>query len=157
MDEVGARESKPVLEGVPQAPTLDEHARHCEADEREPGERDEVDAREDEHARGGERQEGDRADKERSPSSVPRIGRERHRPDVAERERERPDDDPVPDARSAVEERGPDREGGRRDPEPEAAPEPVPVELDRVGDQLADGPLGRRNLGHWLRHARDRI
>jgi hypothetical protein len=24
----------------------------------------------------------------------------------------------------------------------------VPVELDRVGDQLADGPLGRRNLGH---------
>jgi hypothetical protein len=33
----------------------------------------------------------------------------------------------------------------------------VPVELDRVGDQLADRPLGRRNLGHWLRHARDRI
>jgi len=33
----------------------------------------------------------------------------------------------------------------------------VPVELDRVGDQLADGPFGGRNLGHWLRHARDRI
>jgi hypothetical protein len=31
----------------------------------------------------------------------------------------------------------------------------VPVEPDRVGDQLADGPLGRRN--GWLRHARDRI
>ena len=118
MDEVGARKSKPVLEGVPQAPTLDEHARHGEADEREPGERDEVDAREDEHARRGERQEGDRAHEERSPSCVSRIGRERHRPDVAERERERPDDDPVPDPRTAVEERGPDRKGGRRIPSP---------------------------------------
>ena len=157
MDEVGARESKPVLEGVPQAPTLDEHARHCEADEREPGERDEVDAREDEHARGCERQEGDRADEERSPSCVSRTGRHVHGPDVAERERERPDNEPVPDPRTAVEERGPDREGGRRDSEAKPAPEPVPVELDRVGDQLADCPLGRGNLSRWLRHARDRI
>ena len=157
MDEVGARESKPVLEGVPQAPTLDEHARHCEAYQREPGERDEVDAREDEHARGGERQERDRAHKERSPSCVSRIGRERHRPDVAERERERPDDDPPTDARAAVEERSPDREGGRRNPEPQPEPEPVPVELDRVGDQLPHGPLGWGDLGHWLRHVRDRI
>ena len=68
MDEVGAREPEPVLESVPQAPTLDEHARHGEADEREPGERDEVDAREDEHARRGERQESDRARKERPTS-----------------------------------------------------------------------------------------
>ena len=50
MDEVGASEPEPVLESVPQAPPLDEHARHCEADEREPGERDEVDAGKDEHA-----------------------------------------------------------------------------------------------------------
>ena len=157
MDEVGARESKPVLEGVPQAPTLDEHARHCEADEREPGERDEVDPGEDEDARGSERQEGDCTHKERSLSCVSRIGRERHRPHVAERERERPDDEPVRDPRAAVEERSSDREGGRRDPEPEPSPEPVPVEPDRVGNQLADRPLGRGNLGYWLRHARDRI
>ena len=143
MDEVGARESKPVLEGVPQAPTLDEHARHCEADEREPGERDEVDAGKDEHARGGKRQESDRACKERSTSSVSRTGCDRHRPDVAERECERPDDEPIPVKAAAVEERGPDRKGGRRNPEPEPAPEPVPVQLDRVADQLADGPLGR--------------
>jgi len=142
MDEVGASEPEPVLESVPQAPSLDEDARHCEADEREPGERDEVDAGEDEHARGGKRQEGDRARKERSPSSVSRPGRDRHRPDVAERERQRPDDEPVPDPRAAVEERCADREGGRRDPEPEPEPEPVSVQLDRVADQLADGPLG---------------
>ena len=157
MDEVGAREAEPVLESVPQAPALDEHARHCEAEEREPGEREEVNPCEDQHARGGERQEGDRARKERSPSCVSRTGCDLHRPDVAERERERPDDEPVPDAGAAVEERGPDREGGRRDPEAEPAPEPVAVELDRVGDQLSDGPLGRGNVGRWLRHARDRI
>ena len=157
MHEVGAREPEPVLESIPQAPTLDEHARHCEADEREPAERDEIDPGEDEHARGGERQEGDRADEEGSPSCVSRVGRERHRPDVAERERERPDDERVPDPHVAVEERGPDREGCRRDPEPEPAPEPVAVELDRIADQLADRPLGRRNIGYRLRHVRDRI
>jgi hypothetical protein len=155
--EVGAREPEPVLERVPQASSLDEDARHREPDEREPGERDEVDAGEDEHARRGERQEGDRADEARPTSRVPRIGRDSHGPHVAERERERPEDDPVPDTHTSVEERGADREGRRRDPEPEPAPEPVPVELDRVGDQLADGPLGRRNLRRWLRHARDRI
>ncbi len=157
MDEVGPREPEPVLEGVPDAPTLDEDARHGEAEEREPGERDEVDASEDEHPRGGERQEGDRADEERSASCIRRLGRELHCPDVAERERERPENDAVADPRATVEERGPDREGSRRDPESEPAPEPVPVEPDRVGDQLADGALGRRNLHWWLRHARDRI
>ena len=157
MDEVGAGELEPVAESPAQAPALDEHGRHGEADEREPGERDEIDAGENEHARGGERKEGDRARKERSPSCVSRTGRERDRPDVAERERKGPDDDPVPDPCTPVEERGPDREGGRRDPEPEPTPEPVPVELDRVGDQLADRPLGGGNLGYWLRHARDRI
>ena len=157
MDEVGAREPEPVLESVPQAPTLDDHARHCEAHEREPGERDEVDAREDEHARRCEWQKGDRAGEERAPSCFSRIGRDLHRPDVAERERERPDDEPVPDARAAVEERRPDCEGSRRDPDPEPAPEPVAVQLDRVGDQLSDGSLVRGDLGRWLRHARDRI
>lgn len=143
MDEVGTREPEPVLERVPQAAPLDQHTRYCEPDECEPGERDEVDAGEDEHARRGERQESNRTDEERPTSRVPRIGRDSNCPDVTERERERPEDDPVPDARASIEERGADREGGRRDPEPEHAPEPVPVELDRVGDQLADGPLGR--------------
>jgi hypothetical protein len=29
----------------------------------------------------------------------------------------------------------------------------VPVELDRVGDELADGPFGRNDLGWLSRHA----
>jgi hypothetical protein len=49
MDEVGSRKPEPVLESIPQSSPLDEHARHGEAEEREPGERDEVDARENEH------------------------------------------------------------------------------------------------------------
>ena len=146
-----------MLERIPEAPTFDEDARHREPEEGEPRERDEVDAGEDEHARSGERQEGDRTDEERPASRVPSVGRDSHRPHVTERERKRPEDDSVPDARASIEERGADREGGRRDPEPEPAPEPVSVELDRVGDQLADGPLRRGNLGRWLRHARDRI
>jgi hypothetical protein len=156
VDEVGAREPEPLLEPIPEPSPLDENARHREPEEREPGKRDEVDAREDEHARRCERQEGDRADEERPTSRVPGIGRDRDGPDVAERERERPEHDSVRHTRAALEERRADREGCRRDAEPEPAPEPVPVELDRLGDQLADGPLGRRDLSRSRRHCRDR-
>src|SRR4029453_17546906 len=121
---------------------------------RKAAEREEVDAREDEHAGGRERQEGNRADEERSRSRVPSIGRDRDRPDVAKRERKRTDDDSVPDARTTVEERGSDRERSRRNPEAESGPEPMPVELDRVADQLADSPLGGGGLVRRLGHPR---
>jgi quercetin dioxygenase-like cupin family protein len=153
VNEVGARELEPALERVSQAAALDEHARHRETDEREPGERDEVDAGEDEHPRRCERQEGDGADEERSTSRGLRVGGDLHRPDVAQRECKRPERDSPGDARAAVEGRSPDRESRRRNPEPEPAPEPVAVELDRVGDQLAHGALGRSDLGGLGRHA----
>jgi mannose-6-phosphate isomerase-like protein (cupin superfamily) len=151
--EVGAREPEAVLQGVPQPPALDEHGRHRKPDEREPGEREKVDAGEDGHARRCQGQERDSAGEQRSTSRPLRDRRHLDGPHVAERERERADDDSPTDANPSVEERGSDRESRRRDPETEPAPEPVPVELDRVADQLADGALGRNHLGGLGRHA----
>jgi hypothetical protein len=117
--EVGAGKPEPVPQGITEPASFDEHARHGETDDREPGERDEVDAREDDHSRRRERQERDDAGEKSAPGSLPPAGREHHRPDVAGGERERPDDDPVRDARPAVEKGGADGEGGRRNSQPE--------------------------------------
>src|SRR5207247_4901414 len=57
VDEVGSREPEAVSQRVLEAPPFDKDARNGEAEEREPGKRDEVDAREDEHPGGRDRQE----------------------------------------------------------------------------------------------------
>jgi hypothetical protein len=134
VDEVCSRQPEAVSQRVVEAPPLDEDAGDREPEEREPAERDEVDTCEDEHAGGRERQEGDGAGQQRAPHGIPPAGRERHRPDIAQPERERPHHEPVPDARAPVEERRADGECGRRNPEAEPAPEPMPVKLDRVAD-----------------------
>jgi quercetin dioxygenase-like cupin family protein len=136
---------------------LDEHSRHGEADQREPRERDEVDPGEDDDARGGERQEGNRADEERAARSVPPSGRDDRRPEIAEAQGERPDDEPVDEARSSVDERGSDGERGCGDRDQDPAPERAAVEANRVRDQLSDGAVGRRDLLVCDRHARHRI
>jgi hypothetical protein len=114
MDEVGTGEPEALPQGIREPPSFDEHAGHGETDDREPGERDEVDACEDGHSRRRERQERDDPGEESAPRGVPPAGREHHRPDVTGGQGEGPDDDPVTDARSAVEERGADGEGCRR-------------------------------------------
>ena len=93
--------SKPAPKRRAEAPVLDEHARHREPEEGEPGERDEVDPLEDGHARDREREERDHAGHERATGSVPASGRDHGGPEVAEAEGERADDDAVgdPDAR----------------------------------------------------------
>ena len=157
MDEIGPCEREAVPEGVNERAALDEHARYREPEDREPGESHEVHALEDQDARGRQRKERHRSGEERTTDRGPPVRRDHHRPDVAHGEGERPDDEPVDDARGAVEERGPDRERRRGQGEPEAGPEAVPVEPDRIGDQLADGPLGRRDPTVRHRHARHRI
>ena len=141
MHEVGAGELDRTTKGSAQAPVLDEHARHREPEEREPGERQEVDPLEDGHARDGEREERDRAREQRAPRCVTASGRDDGGPKVAQPERERPDDEPVRNRAPAADERRADGERGRRKRDQEPAPEVVAVELDRVGDQLTDGPL----------------
>ena len=141
MHEVGAGELDRMTKGSAQAPVLDEHARHREPEEREPGERQEVDPLEDGHARDGEREERDRAREQRAPRCVTASGRDDRGPEVAQAERQRPDDRPVCERDPAADERRADGERGRRKRDQEPAPEVVAVELDRVGDQLTDGPL----------------
>ena len=81
---------------------------------------------------------------------------EHARADEAEREQRSADDEERP-LGGAV---GPDGElveDGDDEPEREHAPEPALVEPDRVGDELPDGPVGRRDVTRNLSHALDRI
>ena len=143
MDEVGAREIEAATERRPEAAVLDEHARHGEPEQREPGEREEIDPFEDGDARHRQREERHRAREQCASRGIPSSGRDDTGPQKAQSEKQRPDEKPVRDRDPAVDERGADGERGGRKRDQQAAPEVVAVELDRVGDQLADRSLGR--------------
>jgi quercetin dioxygenase-like cupin family protein len=155
--EVRARERNSALEGLEERSVLDEDARDGERDEGEPAERDEVGARDDDDPRGGQRQERDRTGDERPARSVAASRRDDGRPEVAQSQGDGPDDERVDEPGRAVEERGAHRERGRRDGDQDPPPERVPVEPDRVRDQLADGALVGRDVLGCDRHTRDRI
>jgi len=141
--EVRTGELDAAAKGRDKAAVLDEHARHREPEDREPREGDEVDPFEDEDPRDGEREERDDARKQCPAGRVPSSGRDNGRPEIAQAQRKRPDDDAVCDPCRAVEERGADRERRGRNRDQEPAPEVMAIEADRVCDQLADGALGR--------------
>ena len=149
---VGARKAAGSPQRRPGPHSLGNHRGHGEPGEGEPGqcgqdeEPDEQPHRqedEDSHAEGGRVIAATR----------PPAEDEDARGDVADCEE-----------RSAQEEKGPldgavgpDRElveDGDHEPEREPSPEAALVEPDRVGDELPDGPVGRRdvarNQGHWL-------
>ena len=72
------------------------------------------------------------------------------REDRSAQEEESPLDGAVRSDRELVED-------GDDEPQREPTPEPSLVEPDRVGDELPDGPVGRRDVARNLGHELDRI
>lgn len=152
MHVVDSREATRAPKSIPEASPAVEHRRHrqpCEREPREGGQDEEPD--EDADGQEGEGPDHER-DQERTQGRSP-AEHEQARADVAEREERRRQDEErslrIPPAadRDLIEDRD-------HEPEREAWEEVAPVEPDRVGDELTDGPVGRRDLwsgGHALR------
>ena len=138
---VGPREPARPAERGPDAEPFEQCRRNGEADEGEPRDRGQ-DVEPDEDA---DRQEDDHADDEGPRHGAPRRAlprRERAGPDVGEREEGRSDREQDPLRLRALPD-GELIEDRDDEPERERGPEPPAVEADRVGDELADGPVGR--------------
>jgi len=153
MGEVGASEPVPTPKGVRKREALNDDRRHRETDEGEPGQRDEVDALEHGDARQGDRPERNetgehrRAEPPRAPARHPDC------PDVRSAKDERPDDEPVGEPDASVQKGRSDRVRGRSEAKRETAPEPPAVQLDRIGDELANRAVfGRLAFGARERH-----
>jgi hypothetical protein len=143
--EIGPCEPNPAPKSLAERQALDDDGRHRETEEGEPGERDEVDPLEHGDPRDGNRPEredaGEHGRAERSAAS----GRHPDRAHVGRPEDERADDDPVAELHAPVQKRGSDRVRGRGKAEREGAPEAPSVQLDRLGDELTDSALVRRD------------
>ena len=145
MGEIGPCEPKPAPKRLTERQALDDDGRHREAEEGEPGQRDEVDPLEHGDPRDGNRPEREdrrragRAERSGSP------GRHPDRGDVGRAEDEGANDDPVAELYAPVQERGSDGVRSRREAKREAAPEPPSVQLDRFGDDLTDRAVGGRD------------
>ena len=144
MREIGPREPNPAPKSLTERQALDDDGRHREAEERKPAERDEVDPLEHGDPRDGNRPEREDTGEQSRAEGPAAPGRHADRADIRRPQDERADDDPVTELHAPVQESGPDRVRGRREPQCKAAPEPAPVELDRLGDELTDGAIGRR-------------
>jgi hypothetical protein len=145
--EIGPREPNPAPKSLTERQALDDDGRHRKAEEGEPAERDEVHPLEHGDPRDGNRPErddtGEQSRAERS--GAPR--RHADRADVGRPEDKWPDDDPVAELHATVQERGSDRVRSRGEAKREAAPEPPSVQLDCLGDELADGTVSRVHGG----------
>jgi hypothetical protein len=141
MHVVDARESARPPRRVPDSEVVVEHRRHREPGEREPGE-GRQDEEPDEDADRQEDQGPDRECGQEGAQGRPPAQDEHARADVAEREqgrcqkKERPLHIPVTADPELAED-------GDDEPEGETREEAVPVEADRVRDELADGPVDR--------------
>ena len=152
MHVVDSRQAARPSEGVSEADLVVEHSRHRQPREREPRQGGQ-DEEPDEDADGQEDEGPDHErDEERTQRRSPTQD-EQASADVAEREERRGQDEErplrIPAAADADLVEDADHE-----PEREAREEAAPVEPDRVGDELADGPVGRRDFwsgGHTLR------
>ena len=153
---VGAGEPPRAPERLPGPDSLGDHRGHREPGEGEPGE-GRQDEEPDEQAH---RQEDQDSYTEGGQIIAPRRTPpedEHARSDEAEREERCAQDEQCPLSGPA----GPDRElveDGDDEPEREPAPEVPLVETDRVGDELTNGPVGRRDVvwerGHLARRYR---
>jgi hypothetical protein len=144
VDVVDPREAARPSHSFTRAQTLGENRRHREACEREPRQgREDVEPDEDPH-----RQEDEDADHERGQEDTPRrpeLEDEHARADVAERKKGCPQDEegalgPLAVADCVL------VEGGDDEPDRKRPPEAPLVEANRVGDELTDGPVGRRDF-----------
>jgi len=155
MHVVDAREAARPPQRVPGSDVAVEHCRHREPRERKPGEgREDVEPDKDPD---GQKDEGpDHESGHEGAQGRPPAQNERARADVAEREQGRCQGEKGSLRTSATAD--PDlAEDGDDEPESETREEAVPVEADRVRDELADGPIGRREFlwscGHrWRRY-----
>jgi hypothetical protein len=150
---VHSRQTPGPPQRVPEPDVAVEHGRHGQPRECEPRE-----GRQDEEPdEDADRQKDEGPDHERGQEGTqarPPAEDEETRADVAEREKRRCQDEEHPLCiPPAVD---PDLvEDCDDEPEREARKEPTPVEPDRVGDELTDSPVGRRDFlwshGHALR------
>ena len=144
MHVVDAREAARPPQRVPDAGVVVEHRRHRKPREREPGEgRQDEEPDEDPHRQedqGPDHECGQEAAQSRPPSQD-----EHARADVAECEQGRCEEEERSLHIPATAD--PDlAEDGDDEPEGETREEAVPVEADRVRDELAYGPVGRRDV-----------
>ena len=140
---VGAGEPSGAPERLPGPHSLGDHRGHGQPGEGEPGEGGQ-DEEPDEQAHGQEDEDSHSERRQVVATSRPPPEDEHAGGDVAEREERSAEDEQRP-LSGAV---GPDRElveDGDDEPEREPAPEPALVEPDRVGDELPDSPVGRRD------------
>jgi hypothetical protein len=144
VDVVGTGEPPRASEGLPGTRSLGDHRGHREPGEGEPGNGGQ-DEEPDEQAH---RQEDQDSYSEGGQIVAPRRTPpedEHARTDEAKREERCAEDEQCPLSGPA----GPDRElveDGDDEPEREPAPEVPLVETDRVGDELTNGPVGRRDV-----------
>jgi hypothetical protein len=138
VDEIGAGEPDPARKRMSQRQALHDDGGHRQAEEGEPGQSDEVDPFEHGDPRDCNRPESHDAGQQSRDEGAGAPGRHPNRADVGRAEDEGPDDDPVTEPQSPVEEGGSDRVRRRGEAKREAAPEPPSVQLDRLGDELAD-------------------
>jgi hypothetical protein len=148
---VRGREAPPAHECIAETQTLVRGCGDGKTEQRQPRERRQhVHPNEHRH-----RQEDEDADDERAPERAPfqRLRRREHdRTDVRGRQKRRrsPEDEHLRSERLSC---GNLRDRGDRQPQDERRPEAVPVEPDRLGDELPDGPLlGRQRRRQLLRH-----
>jgi hypothetical protein len=150
---VDARESARPPQRVPSSDVVVEQGRHREPREREPGE-SRQDEEPDEDPDGHEDEDADHKCGQECAQARPPAQDEHARADVGEREERRCQGEerslriaatPDPDLAEDCDD----------EPERETGEEAVPVEADRVRDELTDGPVGRRDFvwsrGHALR------
>jgi len=147
---VDAGEPPRAPERLPGPHSLGDHRGHREPGEGEPGkggQDEEPDEQADRQEDQDSHSEGDQIVARR-----PAPPEDEHaRSDEAEREERRAEDEQCPLSGPA----GPDRElveDGDDEPDREPAPEVPLVETDRVGDELTNGPVGRRDVVWERRH-----
>jgi hypothetical protein len=143
--EIGPRKPDAAAQSLTERQALDDDCRYRQPEEGEPSKRDEVDPLEHGYPRDGNRPERDDAGDQRRAKCSCAPGSDPDRGDVGRAENERADDDSVTELHAPVQERRSDRVRGQGEAEREAAPEPPSVELDRLGDELADSAIGRRD------------
>jgi hypothetical protein len=144
MQVVDARESARPPQRVPDSEVAVKHRRHREPGEREPGE-GRQDEEPDEDADRQEDQGPDHECGQEGARGRPPTQDEHARADVAEREQGRCHGEKGSLHTPATAD--PDlAEDGDDEPEGETREEAVPVEADRVRDELADGTVGRRDV-----------
>ena len=152
MNVVGTRELDATPDRIREAATLDEGGRDPEPDEREPAERNQVDAGKDPEPRQANRQERDVAHGQRDGHTSAAADRadECDGTGIRACQQQRSGDEDDRESRSALELRVRNADDSRTDAEREGGPEAGSVELQRFRDELPDGAGLRRERRRQL-------